>query len=114
MKSYWSEAINLAEDYKEDFGLIVEVYYYNSPLEYLDVNNFKFSPLSGEGIPSSGHGPGILVHTGDEHFEKNGENLYAVVVQKGFEIEQLSVDGSGMIEIFIPQNRVEDIVATEW
>jgi len=102
---------SIVAEYKEDFGMDVEVYFHSTRAANIDVDNFKFRPVNVQGKPASGRGPGIFTHTGDEYFNKFGGNIFAVVVQKGFAIIQIEDDVSNKVEVFIPQNRVEEIIA---
>jgi len=100
----------IVAEYKEDFGMDVEVYYHNSRSANLDIDNFKFRSVN-VNKPAFGKGPGIFTHTGDEYFNKFGDRVYLVVVQKGNVIIQMEDDVSNKVEVFIPMNRVEEIIA---
>tara|TARA_R110000737_G_scaffold239935_2_gene251781 strand:+ start:1045 stop:1395 length:351 start_codon:yes stop_codon:yes gene_type:complete len=101
----------IVAEYKEDFGMDVEVYFHNSRSSNLDLDNFNYRSVSVSNKPASGRGPGIFTHTGDEYFNKFGNRVYAVVVQKGHVIIQMEDDVSNKVEVFIPMNRVEEIIA---
>ena len=97
-------------EYREDFGMDVEIYYHNSRSANLDLDNFKFRPVNVRRKPASGAGPGIFTHTGDEYFNKFGNRVYLVVVTKGAAIIQMEDDVSNRVEAFLPMNRVQEII----
>ena len=111
MSTIKSVAQSIQAEYKDDFGMDVEVYFHNTRAANIDVDNFKFRSVNVQGKPASGKGLGIFTHTGDEYFNKFGGNIFAVVVQKGFAIVQIEDDVSNKVEVFIPQNRVEEIIS---
>tara|TARA_R110002096_G_scaffold389200_1_gene583602 strand:+ start:99 stop:449 length:351 start_codon:yes stop_codon:yes gene_type:complete len=100
----------IVAEYKEDFGMDVEVYFHNSRSSNLDLDNFNYRAVNVPNKPASGRGPGIFTHTGDEYFNKFGNRVYAVVVKKGYSIIQMEDDVSNKVEVFIPMNRVEEII----
>ncbi|MCP4973398.1 MAG: hypothetical protein GY914_06960 [Prochlorococcus sp.] len=104
-------AAKIMIEYKNDFDMDVEVYFHNTRSSGLDVDNFKFRPVNVTNKPAHGKGPGIFTHTGDEYFNKFGDKVYAVVVCKGKAVMQIEDDVSNKVEVFIPENRVEEIIA---
>lgn len=101
----------IVAEYKEDFGMDVEVYYHNSRSANLDLDNFRFRQVNVRNKAASGKGPGIFTHCGDEYFNKFGNRVYLVVVTKGAAIVQSEDDVNHKIEVFLPRNRVQEIIA---
>ena len=53
MSTIKSVAQSIQAEYKDDFGMDVEVYFHNTRAANIDVDNFKFRSVNVQGKPAS-------------------------------------------------------------